>query len=248
MQRSIVITGASSGIGEGLAREMARRGYRLGLCARRVERLESLAKQIRAESPGVHVETSELDVCDYDRVAGVLDDLAARLAGVDIVCVNAGVGSAGRLGEGHFERDRKLIETNVIGALATVDAAVSRFRAQGHGHIVAISSVSAFRGLPTTAAYSASKAALSSLMEGLEAELHGSDIHVTTLHPGFIDTAINREVPSRPFLIDVAKGASIIADLIERRVRRSTVPVFPWNVVGWLLKRAPVSVLARVAR
>jgi short-subunit dehydrogenase len=226
---------------------MARRGYRVGLTSRREEELQRVRSAVKATLPQAVVEVAALDVCDYARVAPVLEALAQKLGGVDIICANAGMGSGGRLGDRFFEHHRKTIETNVIGAMATIEAAVKIFRAQKRGHIVAVSSVAAFRGLPTSAPYSASKAALSVLMEGLRAELYGTDIHTTTLYPGYIDTPINQHMgKNRPFLIDVEKGARICADLIEKRVVKSTVPVFPWNIVARLMQVLPTSSIARM--
>src|SRR5204862_2797042 len=122
--------------------------------------------------------------------------------------------------------------TNVIGANATVDAAIAQFRRQGGpGQVVGIASVAGVRGLPGSASYSASKAAVSVYLEAVRAETHHEPITVTTIAPGYIDTPINEDVKSRPFLIDVETGARVTADLIERRVAYATAPRWPWNVL-----------------
>jgi short-subunit dehydrogenase len=133
----------------------------------------------------------------------------------------------------------------VIGALATVDAAVALFRKQGGGHIVGITSVAGFRGLPTSASYSASKAALDTYLDAVRVETHHEPIQVTALAPGYIDTPINQDMPNRPFLISVEEGARIAADLIERGVGHATVPRLPWTLIAPLLRRAPTALLAR---
>jgi NAD(P)-dependent dehydrogenase (short-subunit alcohol dehydrogenase family) len=139
-----------------------------------------------------------------------------------------------------------IVETNLIGAITTVDAAVALFRRQGPGgQVVGISSVAGVRGLPGSAAYSASKAGLTVYLEGIRAETYREPISVTTIAPGYIDTPINEDVKSRPFLIDVNKGAKIIADLIEREVTYATVPRFPWNIARRLLRVVPTSLLIR---
>ncbi len=241
----VFLTGASSGIGHALALELARRGYDLVLTARRLETLNELRQRIESEFPGRRVQAVALDVTRYAEVGNVMERVSRDFGGLDIVIANAGIGSTGRIGHGHFDADRAVIETNVIGAMATLDAATALFRRQGRGHIVAISSVAAARGLPTSGAYSASKAAIAVYADALRAEVHGSGIRVTTLFPGYIDTPINQQMPSRPFLIPVDKGARIIANLIERGVQRSTVPVFPWNLVWYLLKWIPTFVLSK---
>jgi hypothetical protein len=121
------------------------------------------------------------------------------------------------------------------------------FLRQGSGHVVVISSVAGVRGLPGSGGYSASKAAIAVYADALRAEVHGTAIKVTTLYPGFIDTPLNQDLASRPFLIPLDKGASIIADKIERGVKSSTIPVFPWNVIALLLRILPTSVVARTA-
>lgn len=244
--KAVFITGASSGIGRALAGEFAARGYHLGLAARRAESLAEVSEEITARHPGRRVEVRTLDVTRYADVPEVVDDVAGALGRLDIVIANAGLGSTGPVGPGRFEADRAVIETNVLGAMATIDAAVALFQRQGHGQIVAISSVAAFWGLPGSASYSASKAAIAVYADAVRAELHGSPIAVTTLYPGYIDTPINQGMDRRPFLVSLDKGAHIIADLIERRVKRSTVPVFPWNVMSRALRMAPTAVVARM--
>ncbi len=244
MAKSVLITGASAGIGKGLALEFASRGYDLALCARRIDDLNHLASEIKQLFPSVRVEIQPLDVTDFDAVFQTVNDFADRFNGLDMVIANAGIGGGGPVGSGRFSEDQAVITTNVLGAMATVDAAVALFKMQKYGHVVAIASVAAFRGMPSGASYCASKAAISTYMEALEAELHKAPIQVTTLYPGYIDTAINQKMKSRPFLIDVTKGARIMVDLIEKGVSRSTVPVYPWNLIGKALKWAPVSLLA----
>jgi short-subunit dehydrogenase len=118
---------------------------------------------------------------------------------------------------------------------------------QRGGQIVGIGSVAGVRGLPGSGSYSASKAGLAAYLEAVRAETHDEPITVTTLAPGYIDTPINEEMKSRPFLIDAKKGARIMADLIERRVRYATVPRMPWTLLAPLLRVLPTSVLARSA-
>jgi NAD(P)-dependent dehydrogenase (short-subunit alcohol dehydrogenase family) len=136
--------------------------------------------------------------------------------------------------------------TNVLGFMSTVDAALQHFRAQGRGHLVGISSVAAFRGLPGGGAYGASKAAVTNYLEALRAETRTSGILVTTLSPGFIDTPLNRGAKSRPFVIPVEKGGRLLVDLIERRVQTATVPAWPWALVARLLMVLPTAITARL--
>jgi short-subunit dehydrogenase len=248
MSKTAFLTGASSGIGQALAPLLAARGYDLVLAARRADSLEQLKQAIAVSQPQRRVEVRALDVTRYDEVQAALAEAAQAFGGLDLVIANAGIGSTGYVGSGHFAGDRAVIETNVLGAMATVDAAVALMRRQNRGRIVVISSVAGLRGLPGSASYSASKAAIAVYADAVRAELHGTPIGVTTLFPGYIDTPINQKMKSRPFVIPVDKGARIVDDLIERGVQSSTVPVYPWNLVGKLLKILPVSALAKGAR
>jgi short-subunit dehydrogenase len=120
------------------------------------------------------------------------------------------------------------------------------FERQGRGQIVTSSSVAAFRGLPGSASYSASKAAIAICTDALRADLDRTPIKVTALYPGYVHTPINEHVPRRPFLITVDKGATLIADKIERGVKRATIPTYPWNVVSRILRIVPTSQISRL--
>jgi short-subunit dehydrogenase len=245
MSKSILITGASSGIGRAVACEMARRGYSLALASQRVDQINELKAEIEQQCGPPAVVVRALDVTNYDDVYRAVDEVAAALGGLDIVFANAGVGLGERVGRGDFEKARRTIEVNLIGAIATVDAAAAHFLKKGKGHIVGTSSVAAFRGMPRSSAYSASKAGLAVYLEAVRAELYRKNIDVTVLYPGYIDTPLNNMLPNRPFLISVEKGAAIIASLIEKRVKSSTVPVYPWNIVGRLLKILPTGMISK---
>jgi short-subunit dehydrogenase len=245
MSKSILITGASSGIGRAVACEMARRGYSLALASQRVDQINELKAEIEQQCGPPAVVVRGLDVTNYDDVYRAVDEVADALGGLDIVFANAGVGLGERVGRGDFEKARRTIEVNLIGAIATVDAAAAHFLKKGKGHIVGTSSVAAFRGMPRSSAYSASKAGLAVYLEAVRAELYRKNIDVTVLYPGYIDTPLNNMLPNRPFLISVEKGAAIIASLIEKRVKSSTVPVYPWNIVGRLLKILPTGMISK---
>jgi short-subunit dehydrogenase len=243
---SIVITGASDGIGKALAFEMARRGYTLGLCARRIDKLKALKKDILKAHPGCAVDVAQLDVSDYEKIGPVLNKFKEDLGTLDIVLANAGIARAGKVGKAPWQQAVEVINTNVNGAFVTLSEALKIFREQGHGHLVGTASVAAFRGLPNNAAYSASKAALATFMEGIRAETVNENIDVTVLYPGFIDTAINRDMKSRPFVIPVEEGARLFADLIEEKVSSATVPKWPWSLLGSFIKVVPTSLLAKM--
>jgi short-subunit dehydrogenase len=243
--KTVFITGASSGIGRALALELAGRGYDLFLTARRLGALEQVRADIATAHPARTVEVRQLDVTDDADVAAAIAEAAEKLGRCDIVVANAGLGNSGRVGEGNMERSRSIVETNLIGAMATVDAAVALFRRQGGGQIVGVGSVAGVRGLPGSGSYSASKAGVAAYLDSVRAETYREPITVTTIAPGYIDTPINQDMRSRPFLIDVESGARKMADLIERGVGYATVPRFPWTLISPVLRVLPTALLVR---
>lgn len=245
MTSTAIIVGASRGIGACLARELASRGQQLGLLARNRELLDTLAAEIR-DAYGVRVETASIDVSAQESVAPVLDGLMQRFGQVDVVIANAGVLGWRKSGDGNLGEDRRIIETNLMGAIAVIDAAVARFKQQRNGHVVGISSISAYRGIPGSGAYSASKAALTNYLDALRMELSNKNIAVTVVHPGFVKTDIAPGMEKYPFAADPAKVAREIADGIARRKKNVIVPRFPWSFVLPVMKVLPDSLLKKV--
>lgn len=245
MAKTLFITGASSGIGEHVALEMASRGYDLALTARRLERLEDLKGRITAAHPSCKVEVAQLDVTNADAVVSCVNDLWDRCGGFDIALANAGIGEDGPAGTGVLDRQLDMIDTNIKGFVATIDAVTAKMVERGQGgHIVGVASVAAYRGLPGSGVYSGSKAFVITYMDALRLQLRGTGIKTTILSPGFIDTAINERLgDKRMFLVDVKTGAKAFGDLIEKQVKHKTVPVMPWTVMGWLMKRIPDSLV-----
>lgn len=249
MSRNVLITGASSGLGAGMAREFAARGYNLALCARRLEQLEALREELLEAHPGLSICVRALDVNDHDQVFDVFHALRDDLGSLDRIIVNAGIGKGQPLGTGKFRANRQTAETNFVSALAQIEAAMEIFRAQNRGHLVTVSSVTAIRGMPqNVTTYAATKAGLASLSEGLRVEMakKKSPIRVTTLYPGYIRTAINEKVKNTPFIVDTETGCAAMVKAIESEKPEVYVPGWPWTPVGFLLKRLPVSVLARL--
>ena len=242
MAKSIFLTGASGGLGEGMARGFARRGYSLALTARRTDRLEALADELR-RGGAREVVVRRLDVTDFASVPRVIGEAADALGGLDVVVANSGIGGATPIGKGAFDAARKVIETNLLGAMATVDAAVELFLRQGHGHVVGVTSVAAVRGLPNQGAYSASKSGLSRYLEAVRAEVAGKGIRVSDLAPGFIDTDINRHMPSRPFVVSAEAGTEAMVSLIEGGTSFAYVPRMPWTILAQVLKVLPARLL-----
>ena len=245
-RQRIFITGASSGLGRGMAREFAARGRDLVLAARRLDRLHELRAELLARHPGIRVVVGELDVDDPDTVAAAVPGLAGELGGIDRFVANAGIGDGAAVGTGAAARNRAILATNVLGTHATCEAAVELFRAQGTGHLVVVSSVASIRGMRgTRATYGASKAALNSLAESIRSDFLGTPIRVTTVLPGYIETDLN--VGRRgPFTVDLQTGVRSLTASIEREPARAYVPEWPWRPVAGLLRVLPLPVVRRL--
>ena len=220
----VVITGASGGLGAAIARRYASSGATLGLIARRSSELDRIAK----DCPGPCA-THAADVRDSAAMRAAAAEFSTRHGVPDIVIANAGV-SIGTLTEAPEDEQafRDVFEINVIGMMNTFQPFIAAMRNRGSGVLVGIASVAGYRGLPGSAAYSASKAAVISYLESLRVELRGTGITVITICPGYIVTEMTSHNPYRmPFIMtaDVAarKIATIIAD-------RKTYAVIPWQM------------------
>ena len=233
----VVITGASSGIGEALARHYARDGVFLGLISRRKADPKGL--------PG-EVISYAVDVADEAALAAAAQDFMRRFGPPDLVIANAGIGTGTEAAEiRHVAKLRKILDTNVVGLAATLAAFAPAMRAAGGGTLAGIASVAGFRGLAGNGAYCASKSAAITWMESLRAELHGSGVSVVCICPGYIDTPMTRVNRFRmPFLLSADEAARRIARAIAAKRR---LAVIPWQMAlvstvlrampGWLFDR-----------
>lgn len=221
---SVVITGASAGLGAALARRYAGSGARVGLIARRNAELEQLAQ----EFPGLCA-TKSADVRDSSAMRQTARALIAHHGLPDIVIANAGI-SIGTLTELAEDEPvfRDIFDVNVIGMVNTFQPYIAAMRERGHGVLVGIASIAGYRGLPGATAYSASKAAAIAYLEGLRVELRGSGITVITICPGYIATAMTASNPYRmPFIISAETAAEKIVTVIAHR---KTHAVLPWQM------------------
>lgn len=249
IRQTILITGASAGLGEGMAREFAAMGRHLALCARRTDRLLALKAELEAQHPGVRVSVRALDVNDHAQVFDVFRAFKAEFGTLDRVIVNAGLGKGQPIGKGRFDANLQTAQTNFIAALAQCEAAMAIFRAQNSGHLVGISSMSAMRGLPRNlTTYAATKAGFAALLEGIRAEVMGrTPIVVTTLFPGYIETELSGKAAKTPLMVDTASGCRALVAAIEREPAKACVPRWPWSVIAFYLRWAPLSWVAKVS-
>jgi NAD(P)-dependent dehydrogenase (short-subunit alcohol dehydrogenase family) len=255
----VLITGASSGIGRGLAVELAQRGAKLGLLARGAAAQKAIGAAVggrRSTDPPVSIVPSPAllevaqeieektssqseaaaertlllpaDVRDAKAVRAAADRLREEFGKIDVLIANAGVGATTEATELDPEEVARLIGVNVIGAVNSVAAVLPEMAKRGSGQLVAISSLSAYRGLRKSAAYCASKASVSSFFESLRIDLIGSGVNVTIVHPGFIKTRLTAgRKADMPFLMELDYAVNKIIGAIEKKKKSSA---FPWQL------------------
>ena len=217
----IVITGASSGLGEALALHYARKGNELVLIARREERLNDVA--LRCREKGAAVETVAADVNDFARMREVGVKLAQEP--IERIILNAGVSVGHSGGVTRFEDFERLFKTNFLSVHALLEPIIPRFVEQGSGEIVFISSLASFLTMPTSIAYSSSKRALNAYAEGLHHQLKHQGINVMTIMPGFIDSEMTQKNNFKmPFFMTTDEGIRRITRAIEKKKVRYAFP------------------------
>lgn len=240
IRQKILITGASSGLGAGMARVFAANGRDLALCARRLDRLDELKTELTQRYPGITVAVAALDVNDHEQVPKVFAELTGELGGIDRIIVNAGIGKGAPLGSGKLWANKATIETNLVSALVQIESAIEMFKAAGSGHLVLISSVLGNKGVPgVKAAYAASKAGVSSLGESLRAEYPKGPIRITVLEPGYIESEMTAKAGATMLMVDNETGVRAMVRGIEREAGRVVVPRWPWVPLVWLLRALP---------
>jgi len=244
---TILITGASSGLGEEMARQFAALGYDLALCARRTDRLEGLKAGIVADHPDRRIELKALDVNDDEAVFRVFREFAADFGSLDRVIINAGLGKGAALGTGRYEANKATAMTNFVAALAQTEAAMEIFRAQESGHLVMVSSMSALRGQrKAITTYAATKAGVAALAEGLQNE-NVKGVDVSIIYPGYIRSEMNEKVEQKTkFMVDTETGVKAMVDAIEKRKAKANVPAWPWVPLGMAMKHLPMSVVRKL--
>jgi short-subunit dehydrogenase len=213
-----VVTGASSGIGRALAKRLAVAGCKVGLIARRGDELSLLAAEIIQF--GRTAEYAVADVADRAATLAAFRDLAGRLGPVDLLVANAGVGAPTLLDPINVGDVEKMVRVNLLGVVYCIEAVLPDMLRRGNGHIAGVSSLAAYKGLPGESGYCASKAGLSSYLEGLRIQLRGRGVTVTTINPGFIVTPMTEKNTFKmPFLLSADAAARRIVGALRRRVK-----------------------------
>jgi len=222
--KKILITGASTGIGYAISRELGKKGCYIAILARREDKLQALAEEIRKY--GGQALAIPVDVMDADSVKQAITTANRDLDGLDVVIANAGVGilkPAHQIEPRHVDR---MVDVNLKGAMYTLLAGLDILLQHGGGQLVGVSSIASYRGLPQSSVYSATKAALSSFLESLRVEYAKKNIRVTTICPGYIKTPMTEgaKMPM-PMMLEADVAARMIIDAIEKEKK---VYGFPW--------------------
>jgi short-subunit dehydrogenase len=234
MKRAI-ITGASSGIGAEMAREFARRDYEVVMLARRADLLDQLAKELP------HATAIACDVTD----SAAVHDAVARSGPFDVAIANAGVGVTAWAAKSVADAEL-MMRVNYFGMLHLFDAVMPSMMERRSGQFAGVASIAGLRGLPTSAGYSASKAAMQAFLEAARVELRSFNVRITTVNPGFIVTAMTEKNKFKmPFLMKADRAARIIVDGIERGARVVEFP-FPMSVAMRFARVVPAWMFDRV--
>lgn len=241
------ITGASSGIGRALALEVASRGARVALSARREDRLKEVADDIRAN--GSEALVVPCDVTEEPQVEAAAQTVRDHFGRIDVAIANAGFGVTGRIAELDADAWRRQLDVNVVGLAVTARHALPHLR-DTSGRLALVGSVASMVTLPKTGAYSASKAAVRSIGQALSLELDGTGVSCTTIHPGLVESEIarvdnsnthdpdRRETRNESLMWPTDRAARVMANAIERR-RREYVFTGHGKVVAFLGRHAP---------
>lgn len=231
--KKAIIIGATSGVGKALATILSQQGYELGLAGRRV----LLLQELKGGLPNASI-IKQLDVSKPDDAMRRLRELIAEMHGVDLIVINAGVGYSDVAFD--WSTQKQMLDVNVVGFASMAHVALEHFMQQQHGHLVGISSIAAHRGSPYGFTYSATKAFVSRLLDGIRNTVYTKNfpIHVTTIEPGFIDTDMIKDIPNKIWVASPAVAAQQIYDAIQAKKEHAYVTK-RWCLVAWLLKFAP---------
>ena len=244
-RRGIVI-GASGGLGAELAKKLAREGYSLALLARRKEKLDALCSEINVNGGSARAYVH--DVSDYIKVPNLLRKIVAELGGLDLIVFAAGVNlPPGGIDKYNFENDRKMVEVNLIGAMAWLTPIAEMFQAAKAGQIVGISSVAGDRGRVGNPGNNTSKAGLTTYLEALRNRLTRHGVNVLTVKPGFMKTEmLKAALGATPFAIEPAKAAENIVKAMKKR-KQVIYTASIWRWIMLAIQHTPSFIFRRLS-
>ncbi|MCA9943630.1 MAG: SDR family NAD(P)-dependent oxidoreductase [Ardenticatenaceae bacterium] len=246
-QKRAIVIGASSGIGAALVRELAHSGYLVAAVARREARLQELSNSVNTAVGPNRVITFSHNVTDYDEIPTLFQTIVQTLGGLDLIIYNAGVQPSVTVDEYNFDKDRKMIEVNLLGAIAWLNQAALRFERARQGQIVGIGSIAGDRGRVGSPVYNSSKAGLATYLESLRNRLTRHGVSVTTIKPGFVDTVLFQENATKQFwVISPQEAARQIHKAAKRRKQTVYVPT-RWGLVGLIIRHIPSIIFRRLS-
>jgi decaprenylphospho-beta-D-erythro-pentofuranosid-2-ulose 2-reductase len=247
-RRRGIIIGASDGIGAALAQRLAREGYTLALLARREDKLESICKEINQTFKEQRARVYVHDVGNYHQVPELLRRVVADLGGLDLVVFVAGVNyPPGGIDKYNFENDRKMIEINLIGAMAWLNPVAEMFQGAKAGQIVGIASVAGDRGRVGNPGYNTSKAGLATYLEALRNRLTRHGVNVLTVKPGFVQTEMLKAAQGpTPFRITTEKAADDIWNAMKQRKQAIYTPSI-WRWIMLAIRHTPSFIFRRLS-
>jgi short-subunit dehydrogenase len=239
-----IITGASSGIGAALARELSSRGWSLALLARRGDLLDQLKAELKTASVALPADVTDLHAV-RDAVARGVDALGGDF---DLAVANAGISVPTWSTKFNVDDAERIVRVNVVGMFYLFDAVIPAMLARGSGRFAGIASIAGLRGLPSASVYSASKAAMQAFLEASRVELQQRGVGVTIVNPGWVDTPIIEKYKGPvPFLVKADKAAQIIADGLERGAREIEFPL-PMSLLMRTMRLVPNALYDRLLR
>jgi short-subunit dehydrogenase len=241
--RKVLITGASSGLGAALVRELAKYQVHFGLLSRRVEPMQQLQSEL--QNSGSKFWIRACDVQNREQVEECVDSFVAEAGGLDVAWVNSGISGDTSFQQWQWKVVEDIIGTNLMGAMYTTMACLRHMTMQKSGAIVAISSAAAMRALPGRAIYSMTKIGLEVFIEGVATEL--PEIQFTTIYPGFVDTPINQNNPRRFWLMQPDKAAQLMIHAVAQRKKNYIYP-FRMKLLFHVVRSLPAFLYRPVAR
>jgi short-subunit dehydrogenase len=240
-----LVIGASSGIGEALARRLAADGARVALVARRKDALKRIAREIEDIVGEERAFPFAHDVTKREEVPALFEEITRTLGGLDLVIYAAGLMTPVAFEEYDTEKDAAMVEVNLLGAMAWLNPASQRFFQLGQGTLVGIGSIAGDRGRSGNPAYHTSKAALATYLEALRNRIARRGVKVVTIKPGFVDTPMTHDVPGMFWLITADRAAQIILGHARRGHKNAYVPA-RWRLVSWVIRSIPSFLFRRL--
>ena len=233
MSKKAIIIGASSGIGEAIARQLSNEGFTLGLSARRIEKLEKIKSELPSDA---HL--AEMDVTNFAVAEKKLQALIQEMGDVDWIIINAGMGLTNHQLDSQYEL--QTIDTNVSGFTVMMNAAFKYFKERGHGQIIGISSIAALLGNSGAPAYNASKAFVSNYMDGMRSKAHKEnlDITITDIRPGFVATELTDGQKGMFWVASAEKAAEQIIDATKKKKTIAYITK-RWSLIALFIKLIP---------